>query len=135
MSIKDFWSNLWISILTAPIVWAITVIFSNSIAGAISAFAPEWYVEYWYLGIIALVMGIGIQSLALWSAPNVKRNMLISLFVFAALAATYAVKQILGDAFPLGMPLLSFFFIFSLAAAQLVAICIYVCVAAIKNIL
>lgn len=132
MELKEFWSNLWISILSAPIVWVITVFFSNSILGAVSAFSLDWYIQYWYLEIIAIVVGFGIQVWALIYVANTKFVMIISLVIFVALAGVYAYEQIFETGLPIKLWVL--FFIFCVAAAQLAAICGYICIMVVLKV-
>jgi hypothetical protein len=128
MSFREICAQLWISIITMPIIWVITVVFSNTITGAISAFSPDWYVQYWYLAAIALVLGCGIQAWALLFMTDAKRVMFWSLVIFVVLAGIYASKQILGPAMPLDLWIV--FFVFCIAASQLAVICAYASVAA-----
>jgi hypothetical protein len=55
---KEIWSKLWVSLLSAPIIWAITIYYSKSISAMFSEFDWSWYNHYWYLVLIAGVMGV-----------------------------------------------------------------------------
>lgn len=130
MTLKEVWANLWISIVSAPVVWVVTVVFSDSISGAISVFGPDWYAQYWYITIPALVIAAGLQIVAL-SYYETRTVILSSLFVFFILSMLFVTKQILGSEFPVSLRLT--FAVFCLCSAQLAVLCAYACIVAIRK--
>jgi hypothetical protein len=121
---RDIISKLLVSLLSAPIVWAITIYYSKSISEMVSSFDPRWYRHYWYLVLSAVVLGV-LQFVILWSWKHTPRNVITALLILVGLIGVYAWKQLAGRDFPLHLPLWVFFFLYCLLVAQLVSISLF----------
>lgn len=74
-----------------------------------SSFDSDWYKHYWYLVLIAVVLGV-LQIVILWTGTRTARNAIISLLILIGLLVVYAWKQLTERDFPFDWPLLVFSF-------------------------
>lgn len=121
---KDIISKLWISLLSAPIIWVITVYYSKSLSEMMSSFDPIWYRHFWYLVLIAVVLGL-LQQLVLWTGEHILRNVIVALLIMLILIVVYAWKQLASQEFPFDWPLWVYFLIYFTFVAQLVSLCLF----------
>jgi hypothetical protein len=131
---KDILSKLIVSLLSAPIVWAVTLYYSKSISEMFSDFDSSWYIHYWYLVMIAMVLG-ALQVVILWNSRRKARNVIVSLLILVGLLGVYAWKQLAGRDFPFDWPLVVFFILYCMAVSQLVSITVFGMARMTKNIL
>lgn len=116
---KEILSKLWVTLLSLPIIGAATAYYSHSLSAMLSSFDPDWYRDYWYLVLLAVVLGV-LQFIVLWAGERTVRNGVISLLVLIALLAVYSWKQIAKHDFPFDWPLLAFFFLYCVLVSQVV---------------
>jgi hypothetical protein len=121
---KDILSKLWVSLLSAPIIWAITIYYSKSISEMVSFFDPHWYRHFWYLVLIAVVLGV-LQHVILWTGEHTLRNVIVALLIVLVLLGFYAWKQLAEQEFPFDWPLWVHFFLYCTFVAQLVSLCLF----------
>jgi hypothetical protein len=121
---KDIISKLLVSLLSAPIIWAITVYYSKSISEMVSSFDPIWYRHLWYLVLIAVVLGL-LQQVILWTGEHTLRNVLVALLISLVLLGVYAWKQLAEREFPFDWPLWVSFFLYCIFVAQLVSLSLF----------
>jgi hypothetical protein len=113
---KDILSKLLVSLFSAPIIWAVTLYYSKSISEMVSSFDSNWYKHYWYLVLIAVVLG-ALQFVILWTGRRTARNAIISLLILIGLLVVYSWKQLTERDFPFDWPLLVFFVLYYILAA------------------
>ena len=131
---KEILSKLWVSLLSAPIIWAVTLYYSRSISGMFSEFEPDWYKHYWFLVLIAVALGV-LQLFILWTGSATRRNVIISLLLLIGLIGVYAYKSMYGTEFPFDWSLKVFFFLYNAILAMLISICIFGIIKITMNIL
>jgi hypothetical protein len=121
---KDIISKLLVSLLSAPIIWAITIYYSKSISEMVSSFDPIWYRHFWYLVLIAVVLGL-LQHVILWTGEHTARNVIVATLILLVLIGVYAWKQLAERGFPFDWPLWVFFFLYCILVAQLISLCLF----------
>jgi len=131
---KDILSKLLVSLFSAPIIWAVTLYYSKSISEMVSSFDSNWYKHYWYLVLIAVVLG-ALQFVILWTGRRTARNAIISLLILIGLLVVYAWKQLTERDFPFDWPLLVFFVLYCILVSQFVSLCLFAIVRIISSIL
>jgi hypothetical protein len=131
---KDIVSKLLVALLSAPIIWAVTLYYSKSLSEMVSSFDSDWYKHYWYLVLIAMALGV-LQFIILWTGARTTRNAIISLLIFIGLLVVYSWKQITERDFPFDWPLLVFFVLYCMLIAQLVSITSFAMIKITVNIL
>jgi hypothetical protein len=131
---KDILSKLLVSLLSAPIIWAVTLYYSKSISEMVSSFDPDWYKHYWYLVLIAMVLGV-LQFVILWFGKRTARNVIISLLILISLLVVYSWKQLTEGGFPFNWPLLAFFVLYCILVAQAVSLSLFAMIRITINIL
>jgi len=100
----------------------------------VSSFDSNWYKHYWYLVLIAVVLGV-LQFVILWTGTRTARNAIISLLILIGLLVVYSWKQFTERDFPFDWPLLVFFLLYCILVAQLVSLSLFAMVRIIINIL
>lgn len=131
---QDIFKKLVVVILTAPLVWVGTAIYSNAISEMVTSFDVSWYRHYWYLVLITVGIGV-LQFIYLCRAPNAYVAGSLSVIGWILLLSFYAWRQIEQRSFPFEWPLLVFFFLFCLIAAVGVAISTFIAFVIVRKLL
>lgn len=100
----------------------------------VSSFDSDWYKHYWYLVLIAVVLGV-LQFVILWTGTRTTRNAIISLLILIGLLIVYSWRQLAERHFPFDWPLLVFFVLYCILVAQLVSLSLFAMIRITMSIL